>query len=83
VSKFSSGPRPNRWWMVLLLVPFAGALWFPFFNRADPGAWAIPFFVWYQFLWIAGSAFVTGLVCFKTTARPRLLAQKHRMQDRR
>jgi Protein of unknown function (DUF3311) len=75
MSKFSSGPRPNMWWMVLLLVSFAGALSFSFFNRANPGAWGIPFFVWYQFLWIAGSALVTGLVCFKTTARPRPLAQ--------
>jgi hypothetical protein len=68
--------------MVLLLSPFAGALWFPFFNRADPGAWGIPFFVWHQFLWISGSAFVTGLVCFKMAALPRPLGQKRRVQDR-
>jgi hypothetical protein len=80
--KFLSGRRPNMWWIVLLLVPFAGTLWFPFFNRADPGAWGIPFFVWYQFLWIAGSALLTGLVCFKTIAQPQPLAQKHRVQDR-
>lgn len=70
MSKFSSGPRPNRWWMICCLHLSGRALWFSFFNRADPGAWAIPFFVWYQFPWIAGSTFVMGLAYFKTTARP-------------
>lgn len=72
--KIPTDPRPSMWWMVLLLVPFAGALWFQ--------VWGIPFFGWYQVLWIAGSALVTGLVCFKATARPRPLRQRHGVQDR-
>lgn len=82
MSKFSSGPRPNKCWMVLLLVFFAGAFSFPFFNRADPGAWGLPFFVWYQFLWIAISALVTSLIIFKPAPRPQLSRQTHQAQHR-
>ena len=77
MSKFSSDSYPNVSWMVLLLVPFGGALWFPFLDRADPAAWGIPSFIWYQFLWIAGSVLVTGLL-----GEPRPLGQMRRMQDR-
>jgi hypothetical protein len=82
MSKFSSEPSPNVWWIVLLLIPFGGALWLSFFDRVDPGAWGIPSFVWYQLLWIAGSALVVGLVCFTATSQPRPLGQKRRVQDR-
>jgi hypothetical protein len=37
---------------ILLLVPFVAMLWVGFYNRAEP-AWAgIPFFYWFQMLWI-------------------------------
>ena len=37
---------------LLLLVPFVAILWVPFYNRADPAIAGIPFFYWYQLLWI-------------------------------
>lgn len=37
---------------ILLAVPFLAVLWPPLYNRTEP-AWAgIPFFYWYQLLWI-------------------------------
>jgi len=36
----------------LLLVPFAAMLAVPFYNRAGPELAGIPFFYWYQLLWI-------------------------------
>jgi hypothetical protein len=36
---------------LLLLVPFAGLLWTPLFNRLDPWFLGIPFFYWYQMAW--------------------------------
>jgi hypothetical protein len=59
--------------MVDLLITFGSALSFPLFDRADPGAWGTPSFIWYQFLWIPGSALVISLVCFKTTSQLRPL----------
>jgi uncharacterized membrane protein YadS len=37
---------------VLLLVPFAAMLAVPLYNRAGPELAGIPFFYWYQLLWI-------------------------------
>ncbi len=36
----------------LLLVPFMAVLWVPFYDRAEPAIAGIPFFYWYQLLWI-------------------------------
>jgi hypothetical protein len=42
----------SRWWNLLLLIPFIGLLWVPFYNRIEPSIFGIPFFYWYQFLWV-------------------------------
>lgn len=65
--------RPRRWWYALLLVSFVAVLWVPAFNRVEPEIWGIPFFFWYQFLWVIISALITALVYFKTAPR----AQRH------
>ena len=40
------------WWYLLLIIQFVAVLWPPFYNSAEP-AWAgIPFFYWYQMLWV-------------------------------
>ena len=42
----------SRLWNLLLLVPFVALLWVPFYNSITPALWDIPFFYWYQFLWV-------------------------------
>jgi uncharacterized protein DUF3311 len=37
---------------LLLLLPYAAMLWVPSYNRAAPEIAGIPFFYWYQLLWI-------------------------------
>jgi hypothetical protein len=37
---------------LLLLLPYIAVLWVPFYNRAEPALAGIPFFYWYQLLWI-------------------------------
>jgi len=37
---------------LLLLLPFAAMLWVSFYNRAEPSLIGIPFFYWFQLLWI-------------------------------
>lgn len=46
----------------LLLVPYLALIWVPFYNRALPQIAGIPFFYWYQLLWIPLSAAVLGVV---------------------
>lgn len=52
--------------LLLLLPAIIVPLWVPFYNSADPAYSfnGIPFFYWYQFLWIIISSVVTGLVYF-------------------
>ena len=42
----------SRWWLLLLLIPFVALLWVPTYNRLDPVIFDIPFFYWYQFVWV-------------------------------
>lgn len=62
-------PKPKRhaWiWHLLLLAPFVGTLWVPFYNAIDPRLAGIPYFYWYQFAWIGVSAAVTTVVYLAT-----------------
>ena len=59
VSSAKSGAKPGvasssgNWrWNLLLLLPYIGLLWMPFYAKADPRLWGFPFFYWYQFLWV-------------------------------
>jgi hypothetical protein len=58
--------RPARGWYLLLLVPFIAILWVPFYASGEPALFGIPFFYWYQFLWILISAVLTAIVYFAT-----------------
>lgn len=58
--------KAGSWWYLLLLIPFVATLWVPFFNSVDPQWAGIPFFYWYQFLWIILGALITAFVYFRT-----------------
>lgn len=58
--------KTRSWWYWLLAVPFVATLWVPFYNSAEPAWEGIPFFYWYQFLWIIVSAAITALVYLRT-----------------
>ena len=56
-----------HWIQLLLLLPFIGTLWLPFYAMTQPElGGAIPFFYWYMFLWIILSAVITAVVYFIT-----------------
>jgi hypothetical protein len=52
----------RRWWFALLVIPLIAVLWPPFYARWDPALAGIPFFYWYQFLWVIITVIITGLV---------------------
>jgi hypothetical protein len=54
--------RRSRWWYVLLALPFAGLLWVPFYASEEPTLWGIPFFYWYQLVWVPVTALLIGIV---------------------
>ena len=46
----------------LLLLPFIGLLWTPFYDRDLPSLFGFPFFYWYQFLWVPLTSLIIGVV---------------------
>jgi len=54
------GTRP--WQRLLFVIPFLAMLWVPSYNRIEPELAGIPFFYWYQLLWILLGAAIVGIV---------------------
>ena len=59
----------SRLWYLLLLVPFLAMIWVSSYNKVEPSWAGIPFFYWYQLLWIWISAVLTAIVYFATRRR--------------
>lgn len=61
----SAGARKRRSWVLLLLIlPFIALLWPPFYTFRQPTFIGIPFFYWFQLLWIVITAILTVIVYF-------------------
>ena len=61
----SNEHRPVRvvvWARLLLIVPFVAVLWVSSYNSTEPMWAGIPFFYWYQLLWVIVSALIIGFV---------------------
>lgn len=53
---------------LLLLLPFIGLLWIPFYNQIEPSLFGFPFFYWYQLAWVPATALITFIV-WRSTKR--------------
>jgi hypothetical protein len=49
-----------------LVLPFIGTLWVPFYNSLEPTVGGVPFFYWYQFVWIFLGAAINAGAYFAT-----------------
>ena len=47
-----------------MLIPFVALLWVPFYNSIEPTFAGIPYFYWYQFLWVVLGVTITAVVYF-------------------
>jgi hypothetical protein len=66
MSELPERRRGWSWWYLLLLVQFVAVLWPPFYNRAEPYWIGMPFFYWYQLLWVIIGAALTAIVYLAT-----------------
>ena len=57
-------PRRFAYW--LLAIPFIATLWPQLYAHTEPSIAGMPFFYWYQFVWILLSSVVTGAVYLLT-----------------
>jgi len=62
-------PPPTWWTMALLLLPFLALIPVPIYNRVTPAVFGVPFFYWYQLLWIALSAVAVGIAYWAEQSR--------------
>lgn len=56
------GLNRSPWWLLLLLIPFITMLWVPSYAGGSPDLAGVPFFYWYQFLWVLITAVITVVV---------------------
>ena len=54
---------------ILLLLPFIGLLWVPFYNGELPALFGFPFCYWYQLLWVPITALLIWIVYRRGVAR--------------
>lgn len=54
--------RAMPWARLLLLAPLVAMMWVSSYNRIDPMLAGVPFFYWYQLLWILIGAVIIGFV---------------------
>ncbi|HKM64570.1 MAG TPA: DUF3311 domain-containing protein [Acidisphaera sp.] len=60
-NKEKTGARAS-WARLLLLAPFVAVLWVPFYNSIEPKIFGVPFFYWWQLLWVVLGTVVIGIV---------------------
>jgi hypothetical protein len=63
--------RGWSWWYLLFIIQFAVVLWPPLYNRVEPTLIGIPFFYWFQLLWVLVSAVITAVVYLATDSAHR------------
>ena len=67
-------PKSHRGWSwsyLLYVILFVVILWPPFYNRIEPTLLGIPFFYWFQLLWVLVSVIFTSVVYFATDSANR------------
>ena len=62
----AAGAGAGKRWLWLLVLPWIGVLLVPVYNVDSPRLFGLPFFYWYQLLWVLISAVLTAIVYFKT-----------------
>ena len=63
-------------WYWLLIVPFFGTFFPWIYNTRDPEFIGMPFFYWYQMLWVPISVLITIFVYRATTERKRATIER-------
>jgi len=56
----------KRAWYALLILPFVGTLFPQLYNRPNPPLFGLPFFYWYQLLWVILTSIILGIVVYAT-----------------
>ena len=69
---------------VLVAIPIVALMWVSSYARETPRLWSVPFFYWYQFLWVflaAGCTYAAYRVVIATTPVRRFGQNERRAGD--
>jgi len=53
-------------WYALLILPLAATLFPGLYNRADPAIFGLPFFYWFQLVWVVVTSLVLAAIAYGT-----------------
>ena len=62
VEPTTNSRRTSKWWLLPLVLPYAGLLFPQIYVRQTPVLFGFPFFYWYQFLWVILTSAILGMV---------------------
>lgn len=54
--------RRQKRWYLLLATPWLSTFWVASYNRVEPALFGMPFFYWYQLLWVIISSVLVAIV---------------------
>lgn len=54
--------RRQKRWYLLLAIPWLATFWVTSYNRVEPALFGMPFFYWYQLLWVIISSALVAVV---------------------
>lgn len=54
----------RRWWYLILVLPFIATLFPQIYNSMTPAIGGLPFFYWFQLLWVLITGGLTILVYY-------------------
>ena len=54
------------WWYLLFFVQFIAVLYPPFYNQVEPTYLGLPFFYWFQLLWVVIAAILNAVIYLAT-----------------
>jgi hypothetical protein len=62
VEPTTNSRRTSKWWLLPLVLPYAGLLFPQIYARQTPALFGFPFFYWYQFLWVILTSAILGMI---------------------
>lgn len=60
------GRSRRRWWYLILIIPFIATLFPQLYSSATPTLGGLPYFYWYQLLWVLITGVITIVIHYLT-----------------
>ncbi len=62
----ANGRSGRRWWYLVLIIPFIATMFPQLYSSSSPTLAGLPYFYWYQLLWVILTGVITIVVYYLT-----------------